>query len=94
MSIQDQFTGSCGDNGNSESLLIENLPKKKMKIQIECEEIDRISHLPDTLIVQILSRLSIKDVFRKAILSKDCNTSGLLSTTLFRKRSMAIQIAR
>ncbi|KAG5620056.1 hypothetical protein H5410_005274, partial [Solanum commersonii] len=53
MSNQDQFSGSCGDNGNSESLLIENSPLKKAKIEIECEDIDnidRISQLPEALI--------------------------------------------
>ncbi|XP_049385539.1 F-box protein At5g03100-like [Solanum stenotomum] len=73
MSNQEQFSSSCGDNGNSESLLIENSPLKKAKIEIECEDIDnidRINQLPEALIVQILSRLCITDAFRTTILSK------------------------
>uniref|UniRef100_M1DX55 Ubiquitin-protein ligase n=1 Tax=Solanum tuberosum TaxID=4113 RepID=M1DX55_SOLTU len=64
MSNQDQFSS------NSESLLIENSPQEKEKIETECEDIYRISQLPDALIVQILSRLSITYEFRTTILSK------------------------
>uniref|UniRef100_M1DUW6 F-box family protein n=1 Tax=Solanum tuberosum TaxID=4113 RepID=M1DUW6_SOLTU len=52
---------------------MENSPLKKAKIEIECEDIDsidRISQLPEALIVQILSRLSITNAFRTTILSK------------------------
>ncbi|KAK4709744.1 hypothetical protein R3W88_004257 [Solanum pinnatisectum] len=73
MSEKDQFPSSHGDDGNSESWLIENSPQIKAKIETECEEtslIDRISQLSDALIVQILSRLSITDAFRTTILSK------------------------
>ncbi|WMV13841.1 hypothetical protein MTR67_007226, partial [Solanum verrucosum] len=62
-----------GDDGNSESWLIENSPQIKAKIETECDEtglIDRISQLPDALIVQILSQLSITDAFRTTILCK------------------------
>ena len=51
---------------------IDNSPKK---IDIECEEtnhIDRISQLPNAIIVQILSRLPPTDAFRITILSKHC----------------------
>ncbi|KAG5570958.1 hypothetical protein H5410_060724 [Solanum commersonii] len=66
MSNQDQFSGT------SENLFIENLPQKKYQnIEIECEDIDRISKLPYALIVQILSLLSITDTFRTSTLSKD-----------------------
>ncbi|KAG5620084.1 hypothetical protein H5410_005302 [Solanum commersonii] len=65
MSNQDQFSG------NSEGLFVENLHKKKAKIETECEETDRISKLPYAIIVQILSLLSITDAFRKTVLSKD-----------------------
>ena len=44
-------------------------------IEIECEEtnlIDRISHLPNTIIVQTLYRLPTTDAFRISILSKHC----------------------
>ncbi|KAK4710395.1 hypothetical protein R3W88_004908 [Solanum pinnatisectum] len=73
MSEKDQFPSSPGDDGNSESWLIENSPQIKAKIETECDETglsDRISQLPDALIIQILSRLSITDVFRTTILSK------------------------
>ena len=45
------------------------------KIEIECEKtnlIDRISQLPNALIVQILSRLTTTDVLRINILSSHC----------------------
>ncbi|KAK4726817.1 hypothetical protein R3W88_031734 [Solanum pinnatisectum] len=64
MSNQDKFSG------NSKSLLIENSPEEKAKIETECEEIDRISQLCDALIAKILSRLSITDAFITTILSK------------------------
>ncbi|KAG5621465.1 hypothetical protein H5410_006683 [Solanum commersonii] len=54
MSNQEQFSSNCGDNGNSETLLIENSPMKKVKNEIECEDIDnidRISQLPEALII-------------------------------------------
>ncbi|KAG5620363.1 hypothetical protein H5410_005581 [Solanum commersonii] len=65
MNNQNQFSG------NSESLFVENLPQKKVKIETECEETDRISKLPYAIIVQILSLLSITDVFRTTVLYKD-----------------------
>ncbi|KAK6796247.1 hypothetical protein RDI58_003948 [Solanum bulbocastanum] len=73
MSEKDQFPSSCGADGNSESFLIKNSFEKKVMIEIECEEtglMDRIIQLPNALIVQILSRLSITDAFRTTILSK------------------------
>ena len=45
------------------------------KIEIECEKtnlIDRISQLPNTLIVKILSRLTTTDALRINILSSHC----------------------
>ncbi|XP_010317363.1 F-box/LRR-repeat protein 25-like [Solanum lycopersicum] len=74
-SEKDQFLSSLGDDGNSESWLVGNSPQKNVKIETGCNDetdlVDRISHLPHALIVQILSRLSIIDAFRTSILSKD-----------------------
>ncbi|KAK4716317.1 hypothetical protein R3W88_014655 [Solanum pinnatisectum] len=65
MRNQDQFSG------NSESMFVENLPQKKAKMETTCEKTDRISKLPYSIIVQILSLLSIIDAFKTTVLSKD-----------------------
>ncbi|KAK4367851.1 hypothetical protein RND71_011643 [Anisodus tanguticus] len=65
MGDQDQFPSSCGDDdGGSESQIVESTTKK-----IETG-IDRISELPDSLIVKILSLVPLTDACRTPILSK------------------------
>ncbi|XP_060193448.1 putative F-box protein At1g49610 [Lycium barbarum] len=63
MGEQDQSPESSCDDGNSDGQILENSPQKT-------EKIDRISELPDSLIVQILSRIPITDACRTTILSK------------------------